>query len=182
MSTPTRCGDVRRLVGARVCTPTVAAEKGAGDRREARGNAHWRTGCRSGQIAGKPTVQSETGVLSLVPERLAGAPGFEPGDGGIKIRCLTAWLRPISTDGDRESAASRVGITARRRAGNRWAGASVTAARRRGDRKPPPCPRPCRRRRTARRRCRGWCRNRGRAWRRRRLPAACGARSRRCRW
>src|SRR6185437_10559797 len=25
---------------------------------------------------------------------LAGAPGFEPGDGGIKIRCLTAWLRP----------------------------------------------------------------------------------------
>src|ERR1700732_3027762 len=25
---------------------------------------------------------------------LAGAPGFEPGDGGIKIRCLTTWLRP----------------------------------------------------------------------------------------
>src|SRR4026207_1948637 len=27
-------------------------------------------------------------------ERLAGAPGFEPGNGGIKIRCLTTWLRP----------------------------------------------------------------------------------------
>ena len=27
--------------------------------------------------------------------RLAGAPGLEPGNGGIKIRCLTAWLRPI---------------------------------------------------------------------------------------
>jgi hypothetical protein len=26
--------------------------------------------------------------------RLAGAPGFEPGNGGIKIRCLTTWLRP----------------------------------------------------------------------------------------
>src|SRR5271155_1469317 len=26
---------------------------------------------------------------------LAGAPGFEPGNGGIKIRCLTTWLRPI---------------------------------------------------------------------------------------
>ena len=26
--------------------------------------------------------------------KLAGAPGFEPGDGGIKIRCLTTWLRP----------------------------------------------------------------------------------------
>lgn len=26
---------------------------------------------------------------------LAGAGGFEPPHGGIKIRCLTAWLRPI---------------------------------------------------------------------------------------
>ena len=26
---------------------------------------------------------------------MAGAPGFEPGNGGIKIRCLTTWLRPI---------------------------------------------------------------------------------------
>ncbi len=25
---------------------------------------------------------------------LAGVPGFEPGRGGIKIRCLTAWLHP----------------------------------------------------------------------------------------
>src|SRR6185312_1082073 len=29
-------------------------------------------------------------------EWLAGAPGFEPGNGGIKIRCLTSWLRPIA--------------------------------------------------------------------------------------
>jgi hypothetical protein len=27
---------------------------------------------------------------------MAGAPGFEPGNGGIKIRCLTTWLRPKS--------------------------------------------------------------------------------------
>ncbi len=26
--------------------------------------------------------------------RLAGVPGFEPGNGGIKIRCLTTWLHP----------------------------------------------------------------------------------------
>src|SRR5690606_27709189 len=26
--------------------------------------------------------------------RLAGVPGFEPGNGGIKTRCLTAWLYP----------------------------------------------------------------------------------------
>ncbi len=25
---------------------------------------------------------------------MAGAPGFEPGNAGIKIRCLTAWRRP----------------------------------------------------------------------------------------
>jgi hypothetical protein len=25
--------------------------------------------------------------------KLAAAPGFEPGNGGIKIRCLTTWLR-----------------------------------------------------------------------------------------
>ena len=28
------------------------------------------------------------------PDWLAGAPGLEPGNGGIKIRCLTTWLRP----------------------------------------------------------------------------------------
>src|SRR5690242_15767222 len=28
---------------------------------------------------------------------MAGAPGFEPGNGGIKIRCLTTWLRPTRT-------------------------------------------------------------------------------------
>src|SRR2546423_10069442 len=28
------------------------------------------------------------------PECLAGAGGIEPPNGGIKIRCLTAWLRP----------------------------------------------------------------------------------------
>ena len=26
---------------------------------------------------------------------MAGAPGIEPGNGGTKNRCLTAWLRPI---------------------------------------------------------------------------------------
>ena len=28
---------------------------------------------------------------------MAGAPGFEPGNGGTKNRCLTAWRRPIGT-------------------------------------------------------------------------------------
>jgi hypothetical protein len=31
---------------------------------------------------------------------MAGAGGFEPPHGGIKIRCLTTWLRP-TTGGDR---------------------------------------------------------------------------------
>src|SRR3954451_24356873 len=30
---------------------------------------------------------------------MAGAPGFEPGNGGIKIRCLTTWLRPNQARG-----------------------------------------------------------------------------------
>jgi hypothetical protein len=34
------------------------------------------------------------GEVSEFHECLAGAGGFEPPDGGIKIRCLTTWLRP----------------------------------------------------------------------------------------
>ena len=36
---------------------------------------------------------------------LAGAGGIEPPNGGIKIRCLTAWRRPISVENDRDEAA-----------------------------------------------------------------------------
>ena len=32
--------------------------------------------------------------MTLPEFRLAGAGGFEPPNGGIKIRCLTTWLRP----------------------------------------------------------------------------------------
>jgi hypothetical protein len=28
------------------------------------------------------------------PQIVAGAPGIEPGNAGIKIQCLTAWRRP----------------------------------------------------------------------------------------
>ena len=33
-------------------------------------------------------------------KRLAGAGGFEPPYGGIKIRCLTTWLRPTVRHAD----------------------------------------------------------------------------------
>ena len=49
-------------------------------------------------------------------ETLAGAPGFEPGNGGIKIRCLTTWLRPIRRRKRRRArtiAARRVAINGR---------------------------------------------------------------------
>ena len=39
-------------------------------------------------------VPRRCGRTPLRPHWLAGAPGFEPGNGGIKIRCLTTWLRP----------------------------------------------------------------------------------------
>ena len=41
-----------------------------------------------------PHVLLEHGNALKRPDWLAGAPGFEPGNGGIKIRCLTTWLRP----------------------------------------------------------------------------------------
>src|SRR5260370_27831967 len=43
-------------------------------------------------------------VMSVGTGRLclAGAPGFEPGNGGFKVRCLTAWRRP--TRGGRAAA------------------------------------------------------------------------------
>ena len=47
--------------------------------------------------------QMHNGLLCLLQgvdghemfRRVAGAPGFEPGNGGTKNRCLTAWRRPI---------------------------------------------------------------------------------------
>ncbi len=33
-------------------------------------------------------------IFFLCKDDLAGVPGFEPGHGGIKTRCLTAWLYP----------------------------------------------------------------------------------------
>ncbi|CDH46644.1 hypothetical protein BN874_540030 [Candidatus Contendobacter odensis Run_B_J11] len=30
--------------------------------------------------------------------KMAGPPGFEPGNAGIKIRCLTTWLRPKKSE------------------------------------------------------------------------------------
>jgi hypothetical protein len=46
---------------------------------------------------------------TFVNSSVAGAPGFEPGNGGIKIRCLTTWLRPIRTAGLPAAALSTIG-------------------------------------------------------------------------
>ena len=40
-------------------------------------------------------------------KQMAGAPGFEPGNGGIKIRCLTTWLRPNCTEESRPGQSRR---------------------------------------------------------------------------
>ena len=37
------------------------------------------------------STNSATSAMFLSRKRLAGVPGFEPGNGGIKTRCLTAW-------------------------------------------------------------------------------------------
>jgi hypothetical protein len=50
---------------------------------------------------GPTTIQNDALTYR---HNLAGAGGIEPPNGGIKIRCLTAWLRP-STDAGRPIAA-----------------------------------------------------------------------------
>src|SRR4029077_1778120 len=42
------------------------------------------------------------------PDWLAGAGGFEPPYGGIKIRCLTTWLRPTKNRSSGRASASEL--------------------------------------------------------------------------
>ena len=55
---------------------------------ESRDRAHNRKAPATARILAIQTDQTER------PDWLAGAGGFEPPNGGIKIRCLTTWLRP----------------------------------------------------------------------------------------
>src|SRR5690554_5460155 len=51
----------------------------------------------SGQRGSNPRPspwQGDALPAELCPHIMAGAPGFEPGNDGVKVRCLTAWLRP----------------------------------------------------------------------------------------
>src|SRR3546814_18749515 len=50
--------------------------------------------CVAAPVGGRSGSRNSAGTRR-VRRRLAGAPGFEPGNGGTKNRCLTAWLRPI---------------------------------------------------------------------------------------
>jgi hypothetical protein len=57
--------------------------------------APMRNAVQNGQLNwSERTTNRAASRRTLNALRLAGAPGFEPGDGGIKIRCLTTWLRP----------------------------------------------------------------------------------------
>ena len=51
-------------------------------------------GCPSRQCPGSAGLSGEMTIGLGFREWLAGAGGFEPPHGGIKIRCLTAWRRP----------------------------------------------------------------------------------------
>jgi hypothetical protein len=44
------------------------------------------------RAASKSSLFSQ--LFRMLTKNLAGAGGFEPPYGGIKIRCLTTWLRP----------------------------------------------------------------------------------------
>ena len=45
---------------------------------------------------------------------VAGAPGFEPGNGGTKSRCLTTWRRPIGGSAERRFYTASAGGLQRR--------------------------------------------------------------------
>jgi hypothetical protein len=65
------------------CRPAAKAHRPRFRRATAQARASAPAGCREQE---EPAVRERAD--------LAGAPGFEPGNGGIKIRCLTSWLRP----------------------------------------------------------------------------------------
>ena len=84
----TRSGK-RRAEGAAAGGAQCHREKNSAPRSGCR---RWRPArCRSEAMA---PIRSE---LMRKRRLVAGAPGFEPGNGGIKIRCLTTWLRPIAS-------------------------------------------------------------------------------------
>src|SRR5207249_7682422 len=62
----------------------------------ARQQVHHNLGSSSGQKIKILLMSQRWRRSHLRPNsgNLAGAPGFEPGNAGIKIRCLTTWLRP----------------------------------------------------------------------------------------
>ena len=78
----------------------------------------------------RPTSIAATRSLERLHSRfrrwvLAGAPGFEPGNGGIKIRCLTTWLRPTRASTPRDSQGGAT-ISAKARSRNRGAPSALS--------------------------------------------------------
>ena len=55
------------------------------------------------------SISPENGNAPRRRDWLAGAGGFEPPNGGIKIRCLTTWLRPKTPSDGRERRAVATG-------------------------------------------------------------------------
>ena len=72
-----------------------------------------------------PNSKGRRSAAIYLIDKLAGAGGFEPPYAGIKIRCLTTWLRPIAalvgSGGTRDKGAAVAGrgkLSATRRRGN----------------------------------------------------------------
>ena len=58
----------------------------------ATGTSHRRSTCATERS--EPRTRRRISRVSKGWRKVAGVPGFEPGNGGIKIHCLTAWLYP----------------------------------------------------------------------------------------
>ena len=95
----------RRVSARRVCKSCNAASGIC--RRNGVAMAVMLASSRKGRLAwqregGRASPQQHRTLISRVAQEnrnqmkwLVGAPGFEPGNGGTKNRCLTAWRRPI---------------------------------------------------------------------------------------
>jgi hypothetical protein len=83
--------------------------------------------CQSVRVSSAAALSTRHGRATSSTGRLAGAAGFEPTHGGIKIRCLTTWRRPKNKQRFLEDIGDCVnhpGVQERRRAQRhcfRWA-------------------------------------------------------------
>ena len=92
------CGRSRRLASARGHPASPVMHRVPAKDAESHRKRHPVQQQRVTELCSSP-ARPASSAISGRTGNLAGAGGIEPPNGGIKIRCLTAWLRPIRRTG-----------------------------------------------------------------------------------